>query len=156
MNHSGDMIQEIHIITDQQPTSTMEKLPHTVLLKKMFSLKISQNTNLSGDMTAEIPTTMGQLPTSTMEKPVHTVLSKKMFNLMNKLSTSLHGDTTLETHTTMAQLPISITEKPPLSALLKWNNEICFKQNVLKLIIRSLKKMSDFVNIFKNFNSIHY
>ena len=111
MNHSGDMIQEIHIITDQQPTSTMEKLPHTVL-------------------------------------------SKKMFNLMNKLSTSLHGDTTLETHTTMAQLPISTTERPPLSALLKWNNEICFKQNVLKLIIRSLKKMSDFVNIFKNFNSI--
>ena len=72
MNHSGDMIQEIHIITDQQPTSTMEKLPHTVLLKKMFNSKIKQNTNLSGDTTVEIPTTMGQPPTSTMEKLVHT------------------------------------------------------------------------------------
>jgi hypothetical protein len=72
MNHSGDMIQEIHIITDQQLTSTTEKLPHTVLLKKMFNSKTKQNTNLSGDTIVEIPTTMGQPPTSTMEKPVHT------------------------------------------------------------------------------------
>ena len=73
MNHSGDMIQEIHIITDQQPTSTMEKLPHTVLLKKMFNSKTKQNTNLSGDTIAEIHTITDPLLFSITEKLAHTV-----------------------------------------------------------------------------------
>ena len=77
MNLSGDTIAEIHTTTDQLPISIMEKLAHTVWLKKMFNLMNKLNTNHSGDTILVTHTTMVQQLISIMEKLPHTVSLKK-------------------------------------------------------------------------------